>query len=371
MMSQLGGTLLGGHIIDKLNKRTILILSFVASAISYLMVIIGFKIQSGYVMLFSRVIVGLFKNTYTISTAIIAHEEKEEANKIISLGHLGAVMTTSFIIGPVLGGILFKYMKILPCIISALLFVLNIILTLMLIPKDVCVSKIKDDKIAEKKEVEVETFTNNMINLWSRLVSISSLPNVSSLLTIRLLLSLFESACSSRSIIGYYEKRYNIETHILGYISSGSSIISICCDGFLLPFLLARTSFISNSTFIPLLIFCSASLNAVEFFNSNIYVYILITIIPQTVIQSILASKIKAIQLQSIPSDHFGKFLSVLSLLGTGIGILSPLYGLWLWGNFNGVIYRPLVSAAHLVLLSFLCILLPLQNNVEKKEKQS
>lgn len=370
MMSQLGGTLLGGHIIDKLNKRTILILSFVASAISYLMIIIGFKIQSGYVMLFSRVIVGLFKNTYTISTAIIAHEEKEEANKIVSLGHLGAVMTTSFIIGPVLGGILFKHMKVLPCIISALLFVLNVILTLMLIPKDVC-SKIKDDKIAEKKEVEVETFTNNMINLWSRLVSISSLPNVGSLLTIRLLLSLFESACSSRSIVGYYEKRYNIETHILGYISSGSSIISICCDGFLLPFLLARTSFISNSTFIPLLIFCSASFSFVEFFNSNIYVYILITIIPQTLIQSILASKIKAIQLQSIPSDHFGKFLSILSLMGTGIGIISPMYGLIIWSNVDGVIYRPLVSAAHLVLLSFLCILLPLQNNVEKKEKQS
>ena len=99
MISQLIGTLLSGYWVDFFNKRTILLLSFLSSCISYLMIIIGFHYQSGYIMLISRVIVGLFKQTYTVSTTIIAHERKDN-EKLMSteLGHLSAIMTTAFIV---------------------------------------------------------------------------------------------------------------------------------------------------------------------------------------------------------------------------------------------------------------------------------
>jgi len=363
MISQLCGTLLGGHIVDNLNKRTILLLSFTSSALSYLMIIVGFKFKSGVIMLLSRIVVGLFKNTYTVSTAIIAHVEVADA-KVVSLGHLGATMTSAFIVGPILGGLLYKYMNILPCIVSSMLFLLNIALTFMLIPQDVCVIPLKEQKLSESNKNE--TFQSRMSDLWSRLLSISSIPNVGSLLTIRLMLSFFESATSSRSIIGYFEKRYNIEVAVLGYISSLSSCISILCDGFLLPSILSITSFISNTLFIPLLIFLSASFSIIEFFNTSIYLYVCITIIPQTLIQSVLGAKIKALQLESIATENFGKFLSVLSLLGTGVGVISPLYSAILFSNVDGIVYRPLVSAAHLMVLSFICFLLPLRD-VKKK----
>jgi MFS family permease len=365
MISQFGGTLLGGHIIDKLDKRTILILSFISSAISYLLIIIGYKFKSGYIMLGSRIIVGLLKNTYTISTTILSQIETNENEKVVSLGHLSAIMTAAFIIGPLLGSILFKYMKILPCIISSILFLINIIITLILIPKGICANLTKDNK----EVIETSSFRTRMSSLWSKFLSISRLPNVGSLLTIRLLLSLFESSCSSRNIISYMEKRYAIESHTLGYISSLSSIISITSDGFLLPSIISLSSRISNATIIPLLIFFSALFNIIEFFNSSIYLYICITIIPQTLIQSVLSSKIKALQLQAISSEHFGKFLSILSLLGTGIGVISPLYGALIFSYFDGIVYRPMISAGHLLLLSFICIWLPFRDEKKLKEK--
>jgi len=99
MISQLIGTLLSGYWVDKLNKRTILLLSFLSSCISYLMIIIGFQYQNGYIMLISRVIVGLFKQTYTVSTTIIAHEHKDNEKMMTKeLGHLSAIMTTAFIV---------------------------------------------------------------------------------------------------------------------------------------------------------------------------------------------------------------------------------------------------------------------------------
>ena len=91
-----------------------------------------------------------------------------------------------------------------------------------------------------------------------------------------------------------------------------------------------------------------------------------ITIIPQSLIQSVLGAKIKALQLESIATENFGKFLSVLSLLGTGVGVISPLYSAILFSNVDGIVYRPLVSAAHLIVLSFICFLLPLRD-VKKK----
>jgi len=234
------------------------------------------------------------------------------------------------------------------------------IFTIIFIPPDICKLEIKEQKV-EVKSSNLSIISKIRSNL-DMLISLSKLPNVSSLLTIRLILSLFESSCSSRNIIGYFEKRYNIEAYMLGYISSLSSIISVLCDGFILPSILLHTSFISNSRFISITIVLSSIFNGIEFFNKNIYLYIFITIIPQTLIQSILSSKIKALQLNSISSDHYGKFLSILSLLGTFLGVIAPLYSAVLFSTFDGYIYRPIISAVHLLLLSIICILLPIQD---------
>lgn len=232
----------------------------------------------------------------------------------------------------------------------------NMIFAIVFIPKDICKLEVKEETVDVRP-----TLMSKMRNNVDMLVTISKLPNVSSLLTIRLLLSLFESSCSSRNIIGYFEKRYNIEAYMLGYISSLSSILSVLCDGFILPSILLHSSFISTSKFISILIVSSAIFNGIEYFNNNIYFYIFITIIPQTLIQSVLSTKLKALQLQSISSDHYGKFLSILSLLGTFLGVIAPLYSAVLF-NTDGYIYRPIISAMHLLLLSIICTLLPIKD---------
>lgn len=96
-ISQLFGGLIIGIISDNQSKHDILMISLLGSALSYF--IIGTSTNISLLFL-SRIIVGLVKQTYTISTQII-NDITQNSTELRSqeLGRLSAISTVSWILG--------------------------------------------------------------------------------------------------------------------------------------------------------------------------------------------------------------------------------------------------------------------------------
>jgi len=128
-----------GYVSDHLlGSKNVLLLSFAGSAVSYALA--GVSYQSGAIsaLVFSRFLVGLVKQTMTISRAITVSLEPDDVKRTTALSHLRAVTTLAFMIGPTIGGLLSKYFsKAVPAYVAAALFIFNFLSISAMLPNDI------------------------------------------------------------------------------------------------------------------------------------------------------------------------------------------------------------------------------------------
>ena len=79
-----------GSLTDLISRRDILIISFLGSAVSYTAV--G-KSNNLYILFGSRVLVGLVKQTMSISTAILSSVCKNPFDRAVQIGQISATVT--------------------------------------------------------------------------------------------------------------------------------------------------------------------------------------------------------------------------------------------------------------------------------------
>ena len=100
-LGQMVGASFLGSLSDRVGRRGVLLLSFFGSAVGYLMV--GMT-TSSWVLLLSRIPVGVSKQTITISRAIIADCTEKGDDRTAAMSRLGAAAALGYSIGPYLGG---------------------------------------------------------------------------------------------------------------------------------------------------------------------------------------------------------------------------------------------------------------------------
>jgi len=129
--SQIIGGLLLGALTDAkfLRKKTVLFMSFGGSAIAYLMIAYG-----GFTaLILSRILVGLIKQTMTISYSLLTACTAPETRSR-NVGRIQSSSTAAWILGPSTGALLFKYVDHrAPVCVASLLFVLNMMLAAVLL----------------------------------------------------------------------------------------------------------------------------------------------------------------------------------------------------------------------------------------------
>jgi MFS transporter, DHA1 family, tetracycline resistance protein len=148
----------GDHI---LGRKAVLLLSFSGSAVSYLLAGIAYQYskeegsrQYGIIILIvSRVIVGLVKQTMTISKAVIT-SLVSDSDRTKSLSHLRACGTLAFMIGPSLGGLLAKWFdRSVPAFVAAGIFaVIYLLAAMMLSPQDMSDTSGDGNKVKTQAE---------------------------------------------------------------------------------------------------------------------------------------------------------------------------------------------------------------------------
>ena len=119
---------LGDHVMGR--KKTLL-LSFTGAGISYLIV----GLTNTLPLLFlSRIIVGLTKQTMTVSTALVATYTTQK-ERTQALGRLSSVSTLAFSLGQSLGGFMVGWAGAwLPCVFASSLFAMDFALVALFLP---------------------------------------------------------------------------------------------------------------------------------------------------------------------------------------------------------------------------------------------
>lgn len=311
--SQIIGGLLIGALADSgaMSRKTILIVSFVGSAIAYGLIVL----DSFVALVVSRVVVGLVKQTMTVSTTILARFTTPE-DRAKHMGRLRASVLVSWTLGSSVGALLYKSVdQRAPAIASCCLFAINVVLALLLLPDSEDTPPEKQSGASGDRK-EKKSFVSNLQACCTshELVSVV----VASLLT-----TWFFRATSSATMPTYYQELYGMEPHHRGYLQSYQSLLGVAVQSFLVGPLLKwiggeRRASVYSATVFTLVSFLE--------YTGSLVVFLGFVCPVSSLASSILSLSLSSLVTQVAPKDSLGSVLAALDVLQSAAAVTVPFY---------------------------------------------
>jgi len=165
--------------------------------------------------------------------------------------------------------------------------------------------------------------------------------------TLRLLIIFVQSSLTSRYILNYYEDRFGMETYQLGFISSLMTGFSIIAESFIVG---PALSIFRNNDYQSIIacLFILSILYTIESTCTSLWSFIVLALLPGSVVSTILNAAIRSLFLQLIPSSHIGKVSGLFNAASTGIGVIAPIYGSQIFSLVIGAdLIKSLPDSAH------------------------
>ena len=316
--SQIAGGLIIGLLSDLgyLSRRRILFLSFIGSALSYAMIVAG----SLPYLVFSRVCVGLVKQTMTVSTSLLAKCTTAD-QRSVAMGRIIASSTVAWIIGPSFGAILYKHISpSAPALTASGLFVLNSLLAYCLLPSDI---ERDDDTMFKSKTTKKGSgkFITNLKQCFSCSV-------LASVVISNLLFGWVTRTTSYSSMSTFYEEKYDVEPHVRGYLKSYQQLLNFIVQSFLLRALLTQLGGERKAACIAAVILAGATLCEVD---ANFQVFISIVNPLVAVSVGLIGVSLRSLLTQVAPKDSIGSVLAALDVLQNAASVSVPFYRTFLF----------------------------------------
>ena len=320
--SQIVGGLLLGALADAkiLQRRTILFLSFGGSALAYALITYG-NIAA---LIVSRILVGLVKQTMTVSTTMIARSTTVE-NRAIQIGRLNACSTMAWIVGPSVGALLYKTVDVrAPALLAATLFVINMILAAMLLPA-------KEGGNAEF--VGKNKTSNKFSSFASDLKACFASPVLASAIISTLLFTWVTRATSYSTMASYYEQMFGMEAHHRGYLSSYQQTLSFLVQSFLVgPMIRWSGGERRAATYAAIILALVTFLEA----NGNLYAFLLFLAPAVSLSMSVMSLSLNTLITHVAPKESLGSVLAALDVLQNVTAVTVPFYRTLLFEILGG-----------------------------------
>ncbi|KAL3912686.1 MAG: hypothetical protein SGARI_001025 [Bacillariaceae sp.] len=323
--SQIVGGLMLGALSDAdiLSKKTILFVSFGGSALSYLMITYG-----GFpALVLSRIMVGLVKQTMTITTSMLTQCTSEE-NRAQYMGRLESSATAAWILGPSTGAILFKYVDHkAPALLASALFVLNIFLGAILL----------DGKNDKTDCMEPASQRNNTQNKKKGSSSSGFVDNLKVCFTSRSLASVIASllifgwmyrATSYSNMGSYYEDMYKVETASRGYIQSYQRALSFVVQSILIGPVLKQVGGERRAV-----ILAAGLLAAATFLESQGNLNLFLSMLSPSIALSttMMSVSLRSLLTQMAPENAIFSIFAALDVLQNASAVTVPFYRTFLF----------------------------------------
>jgi MFS family permease len=335
----IGGVAIGFLADGRLGRKRALQLSFLGAGLSYLVVGLSDTI---FLLVVSRVLVGLTKQTMTCSTAMVT-SLSDEVSRTQALGRLSSTMTFAFIVGQSAGGVLSQhYGRRAPCFVASGLFGLNFCLVEMVMPS-VQLSP-KPPPGGRPRLQEGTTLAALQASLRRSRDALRGAGG--RMLLLRLFYGLLMR--STYSMHSLYESReWAVSPAVSGTLASYNQLLGLAIDWMVVGKLVRR---LPESRLLCLCLLLSCLNSVVEYYHRFFYVYAGVHLPLSAVLGRITRTCIASVFSKAVPTQDIGVALSVLDVCSSAINVVAPLYGGLVIGRL-GVAHQPLVAAAHYLLL--------------------
>ena len=364
--SQIVGGMVIGHLGDKrLGRKSTLLLSFIGAGISYTLVGLANSIE---LLVLSRVIVGLTKQTMTCSTALVT-QLSHESNRTEDLGRLSSASTLAFAVGQSVGGVLASaYGRRAPCFLAASLYVFDLFLVQSALPAT--------PPPAAKKPTTTPAARRDGASSaggwrgWLGRIPIDGYRSAFSGPSGKVLLLQLGYQFAMRgtySLHALYEKeRWELTPARAGLLSSYKMGLGLLVNSVLIGALARR---MAERSILNLAILASALNAAAETYLGAIldrgYVspptafalYAALMLPVSSACGAAVRTTLASLFSKAVPVADAGSALGVADVCSSAIGVMGPLYGGLLLGRF-GVAHQPAIACTHYVLLLGLAVVL-------------
>lgn len=316
-VSQIIGALVMGALSDSgiLSRKHILYLSFLGSALSYSLVVYGGI--AGLIV--SRMVVGAVKQTSTISTSMIStYTTKQERSR--HMGRLTACSTGAFIVGPSVGAYLYKNVdKKAPALLASILFILNFILAVILLPNNDKQKKRQTRSSDEMKPSKANKFTSFAQNLRSCFTS----QELSAVVISTLIYHWMLRATSYASMASFYEQMFSIEPHQRGYLSSYQNVLSFIFQTF---FVQSALQYVGGEYRAACIAAGSIAIATTLELGGSFYLFLFVICPIVAVANSLLRLSLQSLVTQIAPKDSLGSVLAALDVMQNVASCSVPFY---------------------------------------------
>ncbi|GMI62580.1 hypothetical protein ScalyP_jg1220 [Parmales sp. scaly parma] len=339
--------------------RSTLLLSFLGSAVSY--GLLG-TTKSLAIILLSRALVGLVKQTSTVTTALLTELTKDdEQARVKAFSTMGAITQFGWFVGPSIGSFLFRRIGF-PGVafISSMMFVVAYVMAFLF--------------LSQSTKTAATAATATRQSLRKREV-FSSVNSVLGPIILVLLYSFCQRATSSSSLHNYYESRYNIDSSDRGYIMSYSSLLGLFLQSFVLKKFFSIVS-INNGTIFAATLYILSLL--VEITSASSWAY-LVLIIPMTSMGGgIMGVALKTMISKETPIENISTVLAALDIATSCIGVCNPIWRAFVFrkiGYFDSVDKTILkrwgnVQLGHWIFYLLVCLVLLKFKSKQTKKKR-
>jgi MFS family permease len=418
--AQILGSIAIGIIGDFYPKHYLLVISYIGSAVSYSLV--GYT-KTISILFFSRILIGLVKHSQTVTTMLITQWTVETPHlRMQELGKLKTISTACFLVGPSVGGLLYKYNDKYPVIFASLLFALNILLCFLWLDKDnkqqqqeQSIQQIDTQKVTKNNsssssfQSEIETISSTttlslLLSSSSSSTENSPIPIISTdsphhsstkkedqidqtekikdknhdtsnttkstlwldllnpsfifsplfgAILFKISITFIYWSMSHNNIVNFYQDRFHVETYQLGYLTSFSTAISMLFNAFAIHPIAVHF----HQKEASLITYCLGSFAILSFFEiyiTNLYIYIILYLIPKLYIGSIIDAAMTTYLLNITPTQYVGRIHSGYNFLSSCLGVITPIYGTKVFLYFGGANSKGFVSLYHYCIASLI-----------------
>eukprot|EP00808_Paulinella_micropora_P016965 g13248.t1 len=330
--SQIAGGVALGVLADsgKLSRQQMLLLSFGGSAVSY--TIVGLS-SSLSLLLTSRVIVGLVKQTMTVATGLIA-EHSTIADRPAHLGRLGAAVTAAWVLGPrcsdscvgsgpSLGGVLYRHVSpSAPALTAATIFA-GLTLTTSCLQSNTPQTQNRQEEQSRQSKEDIEAKRTG----WEAVLRtvracVANRPLRRALLAL-VLVRFVSGVGRASSIPGYYEALLGIETHQRGYLASYQSLLALACQAFGIKTFVKSLGGVEKTALITSWLL--AGITILESI-SNFYLFLGLVSPLYSMGTAALQISLDALLTQVTLKEALGSTLAAVDVVMSGVSVMVSLY---------------------------------------------
>mmetsp|Transcript_14280 Transcript_14280/g.33798 ORF Transcript_14280/g.33798 Transcript_14280/m.33798 type:complete len:437 (-) Transcript_14280:407-1717(-) len=354
-VAQIFGGLAFGVLSDRLaDRRTVLLISFAGAALSYALVGLAGSVE---LLVLSRVVVGLVKQTMTASKAMAA-EWSDDASRAQAMGLVSSAATAAWVTGSAATGFINRLHPAAPSCCAVGLYALDAALVLALLPPTkgggsgggqggaVAAQQSKAPAVAaggskesdEKKAARPGFLVSARRAFGNR--------EVGRFVCIRLAYGLVARAAMSNQDVWEMD-RFGLKMGQLGWLQTVKSLLSVAFQGAVAGPLVRALG--ERKAFLAALGLAVVG-SAFDLQLESVLAYACLAV-PTKLVSGLLAAlALESLMTQIIPKSELGSALGVTDVLSSGIGVAAPLIGGAIIEYF-GLLAKPLVTGVGYLLV--------------------